>query len=539
VASREDGNIAVDLTAPVKIEYRGVTGRVDELLIRAVPGLQFTSQPEGVVVVDIAPGSKVLFTTGATTSARFNGDINFDLSSSSEHFALKSTGLQIEMTGIHNADSLTTQGLVSLDWALNVPVTYTSEDLQLTADTLSITAELVAKNGKLVSTGSGTLMQAAMAQPAVSARRMDLTWQDLDLDTLIGKLSTRTQGFTTELNDQNWTGFDLDMTYTLLKKNGIKGGGKLVFANGPEFPLEFTGNTETMRWDITLAPATIKLAKLRNLLSLAHVTLPASIKMTDGYIDLQGNILVADEITAKMLIRGHDMVASLHKSRARNASFTFNVDYDKTARASGPVAIDAFELAGGIDVKQVRWELEIYDTERFELSNLYADVFDGQLELGSLQYSEQGMADTTAKINHINLEKLLAFADIDGLGGTGFLDIVLPIGSDRTGIHVKNGTFKSTVPGRLSYVKEGLAGSNIGLKALENFQYKSLSGTFDYQSDGAYQMTIRLEGMNPDLYGGHAVVFNLNINGLLPAVFEAMFMTGSFEEAILNEIKSR
>jgi hypothetical protein len=382
-------------------------------------------------------------------------------------------------------------------------------------------------------------MQAAIAQPAISAKSMDLTWKDLDLDTLTGKLSTRTQGFATELDDQTWTGFDLDMTYTLLKNNAVKGGGRLVFVNGPEFPLEFTGNTETMHWDIKLAPATIKLKKLRNLLTQAHIKLPVSIKMTDGFIEIQGNILVGDEITAKMLISGHDMIASMHESRAVGASFTFDAGYDKTLRASGPVAIEALELAGGIDVKQVRSELEIYDTERFGLSNLYADVFDGQLELDSLRYSEEGMADTTAKINHINLEKLLAYADIDGLDGTGFLDIVLPIGSDLTGIHVRNGTFKSTAAGRLSYVKEGLAGSNIGLKALENFQYKNLSGTFDYQSDGAYQMTIRLEGMNPDLYGGHAVVFNLNINGLLPAVFEAMFMTGSFEESILKEIKSR
>jgi len=133
----------------------------------------------------------------------------------------------------------------------------------------------------------------------------------------------------------------------------------------------------------------------------------------------------------------------------------------------------------------------------------------------------------------------LAFTEIDGLAGTGFLDISLPVGSDQTGFHVKNGTFSSIGPGRLAYTKEGIAGSNIGLKALENFQYKDLSGTLNYQSDGNYVLTIRLEGKNPDLYGGHPVVFNLNVNGLLPEFFESMFMTGSFEESILKQIKSR
>ena len=133
----------------------------------------------------------------------------------------------------------------------------------------------------------------------------------------------------------------------------------------------------------------------------------------------------------------------------------------------------------------------------------------------------------------------MAYADIDGLEGTGFLDISLPVGSDQNGMHVENGTFHSTVPGRLAYTKEGMAGSNIGLQALENFHYRDLSGTFDYQSDGTYLVTVRLDGKNPDLYGGHPIVFNLNINGSLPELFEAMFITGSFEESILNEIKSR
>jgi len=125
------------------------------------------------------------------------------------------------------------------------------------------------------------------------------------------------------------------------------------------------------------------------------------------------------------------------------------------------------------------------------------------------------------------------------LEGTGYLDISLPVGSDQTGVYVKNGTFKSAGPGRLAYTKEGVAGSNIGLQALENFQYKDLSGKINYQSDGTYQITIRLEGQNPDLYGGHPVVFNLNIGGSLPELFEAMFITGSFEESILNQIRTK
>ena len=383
------------------------------------------------------------------------------------------------------------------------------------------------------------MMQARVTPSTVSVDKVDMTWQELDLLGLTGKLATHTQGFVTELDNEKWTGFDFDMNYTLLGKTDVSGTGTAKFASGPKIPFEFAGNPEDQRWDIKIPPTTIKLTKLRKLLSVAHSELPASIKLTDGYIELQGEVLVADRITAKMLIGGFDMVASMHESTARKASFTLNAGYDNRLWANGPVFIEALDLAGGIDMANIRFELELESTEHFELKNLYAEVFDGQIQLASLQFLENRVVDTAVDLSHIDLSQLLAYADIDGLAGTGFLDISLPVGSDATGLHIIDGVFGSTGPCRLAYTKEGLAGSNIGLQAMENFQFKDLSGTLNYQSDGAYLMAIRLDGKNPDLYGGHPVVFNLNINGSLPELFEALFITGSFEESILKEIKSR
>ena len=254
---------------------------------------------------------------------------------------------------------------------------------------------------------------------------------------------------------------------------------------------------------------------------------------------MQGDVVVNDEITAEMTIKGHELGASMLESSASNASFAFNTSYGITISANGPVSIETVALAGGVDVAHIKADLNLEDTDTFGLKNLHAEVFDGQVILNSLRFSENRIEDTTFTLNHINLGRILAFADIDGLEGTGFLDISLPVGSDQAGVYVKNGTFKSAGPGRLAYTKEGVAGSNVGLQALENFQYKDLSGTINYQSDGTYQITIRLEGQNPDLYGGHPIVFNLNIGGSLPELFEAMFMTGSFEESILKQIRTK
>ncbi|MGA9572307.1 MAG: YdbH domain-containing protein, partial [Lysobacterales bacterium] len=539
LANRQNENIDVELSAPVKIEYQGDTGWIDELLGKAVPGLQLQAHSTSKVVSEIAANTTVSISTGSVPSASLTGDINLALESAADQLKLKSTGLQIEMADLGKPELTTVEGVIALDWAANAPIAYTADGLNLTADKMNFTAKVTSRDGKLNSTGSGVLMQAGSTSPVVSTEKMDLTWQGLDLEKLTGKLSTRTQGFRTVLDGQTWTGFDLDMTYALLEKNGIKGSGKLTVDNGPELPLEFAGNTQTMRWDIKLAPATVRLAKLKSLLSLAHVTLPAEIKLSDGDIELQGDIRIDGEFTAKMHISGHDMVAAMHKSRARDASLNFDAAYDKALEVNGPFSIGELELAGGIDLKSISAELVLEDPEHFELKNLTAEVFEGRIEIGSAHYSEGEIAETMVKLSHVSLEKLLAYVDVDGLQGSGYLDISLPVGSDRVGVFVRDGSFGSRGSGRLAYKSGGIVGSNIGLKALENFQFKDLSGTFNYQSDGSYLMNVHLDGNNPDLYDGHAVVFNLKINGALPAAFEAMFMTGSFEDAILKEIKSR
>jgi len=196
-------------------------------------------------------------------------------------------------------------------------------------------------------------------------------------------------------------------------------------------------------------------------------------------------------------------------------------------------------LASGIYVSNIKAELRLDDIDSYLLKNLNAQLFEGQLKINRLQFSDNRLENTTAELSHINLGRLLEYADFDGLKGTGSLDILLPVSTDKAGVNIKNGLFHSTAPGYLAYKREGVAGSNIGLQALENFQYQDLSGKINYQSDGSYRIEVHLEGKNPDLYGGHPVVFNLNINGSLPELFEALFITGDFEEAILKEIRKR
>lgn len=538
-ASRNGENISVTLPAPAMLDFQGDTSRIDELLKYAVPELQLTPRTEARVQTVLGPNSHFMFVTGSRPFATFKGDVDIRLQSSTQNLTVQSSGLQVQMADPQAVGSITAEGLVAFDLKVSSTVSFASDDLQIEADGLSFTTNLAMRDGTYFSNGAGTVEKARITPGAISAEKIELDWKELDPIRLTGNLDIRTQGFSSEFDNETWTGFDFDINYTLLSATSSSGAGIMKFDGGTKIPFEFAGDTELQQWNIKLPPTPIRIAKLKTLLSVAHFELPASVKLTDGSVELQGDILVDDEITAKLQVKGHNAGASMSKSSARKTNFTFLTTYDKTLTAIGPVSVEVINLAGGIDVANIKTGLEFNDIENFELSDVSAEVFDGQLQLGKLKYSNKRIAETTTELRHINLEKLLAYADIDGLEGTGFLDISLPFGSDQTGIYISNGTFHSTVPGRLAYTKDGVAGSNIGLQALENFQYKDLSGTLNYHSDGNYVITIRLEGKNPDLYGGHPVVFNLNINGLLPELFEAMFMTGSFEESILKQIKSR
>ena len=92
-------------------------------------------------------------------------------------------------------------------------------------------------------------------------------------------------------------------------------------------------------------------------------------------------------------------------------------------------------------------------------------------------------------------------------------------------------------PGQLSY-SSGAPAANIGLQALENFNYQSLSGTLDYGSDGGYTIGVELLGANPDLYGGYPIRFKLNLGGAMPALFRSLFVTGDFDKAIIEQLRS-
>ena len=108
-------------------------------------------------------------------------------------------------------------------------------------------------------------------------------------------------------------------------------------------------------------------------------------------------------------------------------------------------------------------------------------------------------------------------------------------------IIIKDANFKALSKGLIKYTytdTDSGEEENIALKALKNFHYDSLDGTFSYNKEGLYHIKLHLLGSNPDLYDGYPVDFILNLRGELSGVFRSLFLTGNFEDAIMEQVKA-
>ncbi|MGD8385112.1 MAG: YdbH domain-containing protein [Lysobacterales bacterium] len=518
------------------------------LLARLLPGFALGSaapaQATGSIDAEIRQRDPAPSQAGAEPVLVAAIDLNY--ASETQRLEFRSEDLRLGNPEPLRWDASTAAGQFRLAWALDAPFRYAAGPSPIAAGAAELSSTLNLAAGRLEATGSARLSDARAEALGAAADSIDLRWRNLDLAELTGQLGARSNGLAVTLDGVHLAGIDFDIQNRLARGGGISGHGNALLRGKPLLPLEFTGNTQSAHYHLRLPPATVNAARLNELLEASRIQAPVGLALKQGAFVVEADIDAARDVTATATVRGSQLGLAIQKSSADAGQFELNAHYDIRGNGSdwslhGPVSAADVALAGGLDLENVRADVTARagtDGQRsYVISAAEAQLLGGRLALARLQVSAQGLEDTRVELTGIDLSRLLALADIGGLQGSGRLDITLPVGSNDNGIHVNGGSFESTGPGRLAYKTSGAAATNIGLRALENFEFKSLSGHFDYQPDGSFRITARLEGHNPNLYSGHAIVFNLNINGTLPELFEALFLSGDFEQAVLKQIK--
>jgi len=174
----------------------------------------------------------------------------------------------------------------------------------------------------------------------------------------------------------------------------------------------------------------------------------------------------------------------------------------------------------GVELTDGVLEVQVEAPRRGDLRSLHARLYGGDLSAhGSL--AAEGEARLDVAITALDLGRLLEAVQASGLSGTGGVDASLTARRASEGILLEDGRFAATGDGWIRYRPAGQPppdmanpqGTAIARAALYNFHYEKLSGTLQGQASGELRLTLRLEGANPDLYGGYPVVLDLNVNG--------------------------
>jgi hypothetical protein len=122
----------------------------------------------------------------------------------------------------------------------------------------------------------------------------------------------------------------------------------------------------------------------------------------------------------------------------------------------------------------------------------------------------------------------LALTQLDGLSGAGIIDGVLPVELGAAAFTIAGGRLTARAPGWLRYRADavptawqgGDAGVTLLLQALENFRYDQLEITLDGATDASMVVGLAVRGANPDLYDGHPIELDVDLEGELASILQ-------------------
>lgn len=158
-------------------------------------------------------------------------------------------------------------------------------------------------------------------------------------------------------------------------------------------------------------------------------------------------------------------------------------------------------------------------------------VRDAMIAPDSLRHS------ATVDVSGLDLDAFLTLLDVEGLKGSGNLSGRIPVVLDGEDIAIEGGKLEAAGPGLLSYRSSALASSlppdaddlailqspvDLAILALANFNYDKLAIGLDKEITGQAELSLQLEGKNPDLLDGYPFKFNINLTGNVNPLIAAL-----------------
>ncbi|MDQ7049101.1 MAG: YdbH domain-containing protein [Enterobacterales bacterium] len=381
--------------------------------------------------------------------------------------------------------------------------------------------------------------------------KMQLIWQEVNFALNKGSIDLIQQ-----FNQKTAQVFGLDLVdahiSTRLGQDRWQGELHLKLDEQP-LPASFVYHIKAQTLELTLQSQSISNSFVNRMASRYISNKTWQPKLIEGRIEHQAHIAIAlkpgskpIQFNSKLSLQGG--IVEFAKHRFKGIDLKQQIPQLQPIEATSELSIKQIELASGLLFSDFTAALSVYQKQQLMIvKELQTNLLSGLLEAKMIQIKHNRLLPTEVKISHIELQQLFDFIDIDGLSISGKADLNLPLESVNGELVITEGEFHSTQQGIVRYQilsqaaedsAEPSNGSNIAIQALENFHYQKISGTIDYNEKGEYRIALHLLGKNPDLYDGYPIDFNLVLNGQLSGVFKSLFLTGDFEQAILQQVDS-
>lgn len=148
---------------------------------------------------------------------------------------------------------------------------------------------------------------------------------------------------------------------------------------------------------------------------------------------------------------------------------------------------------------------------------------------------------TAIAVTGIDLEKLIALEQQEGLSGSGTLNGQMPVQFSQGELTIVGGQIISTPEGgwiRFEPPAEFMAltqtnqALGIAFDALRNMRYEQLGIELDYQPDGEALLKTHLKGHNPSWNKGQPIDFTINIEENIPKLLQALQFTDKLTKTL-------
>ncbi len=270
-------------------------------------------------------------------------------------------------------------------------------------------------------------------------------------------------------------------------------------------------------------------------------------EMVDGDIALTTDIRWGDgalALPADLSVTLRELTTSEIRLENVSAEVHFNQLFPPT---TPPEQIIEIGLAAvGVPLTDGRVIFELREGLKIQAQLRELDMFGGLLNSEPFEYVP-GMDPFTVVLtaNGVELEELLAIAELGEISASGTLDGVLPITLEKGEVAVRGAKLKTGGDGGvLTYkpkdigpaLREAEFSTGLFLQAVENFHYETVEVTLDEGEAEDLVLGLHLQGNNPDLYGGAPFELNVKLEGPLRALLDRGIRTYKLPDRIREQV---